>query len=121
MPLPTPEPRDELHSRQIDLRGYRRTDGLYDIEARLIDTKSEALRLDNGRTVAPGEPIHDMSVRLVVDQELQVVEILASTDASPYGICREATATLQSVKGLSLMALAPFSKGAVNVWLSVAR
>src|SRR4051794_6318848 len=40
MPLSQPQDRDLLHSRDIELRGYRRADGLYDIEAKLTDTKS---------------------------------------------------------------------------------
>jgi hypothetical protein len=102
MPLPVSVPREELHQRRIDLRGYRRADGLYDVEAHLVDTKREALGLDSGRVVPPGEPIHDMSVRLVVDVDLRVIDVVASTDAAPYGICSEATRTLEVVKGLHI-------------------
>jgi hypothetical protein len=102
MPLPASVPRVELHLRRIELRGYSRVDGLYDVEARLVDTKTEALTLDSGGIVPPGAPMHDMSVRLVVDADLQVIDVVACTDASPYGICREATGALQSVKGLRI-------------------
>jgi Protein of unknown function (DUF2889) len=95
MPLPPSVPRDELHQRRIDLRGYHRHDGLYDVKAR-------ELTLPHGRLVPPGEPIHDMWIRLVVDEDLNVIDIVASTDASPFGICREATATLQSMKGVRI-------------------
>lgn len=40
MPLSPPEPREHIHSRDIILRGYRREDGLWDIEAHLTDTKT---------------------------------------------------------------------------------
>ena len=43
-----------------------------------------------------------MSIRLVVDEDLNVIDIVASTDAAPYGICPEATTTLQSLKGLRI-------------------
>lgn len=102
MPLPPSGPRDPLHLRHIELRGYRRNDGLYDVEAHLVDTKANPFVAGGGRVVPPGTPIHDMSVRLVVNADLEVLDVLASTDASPYGICREATETLQSVKGLRL-------------------
>ena len=102
MPLPASVPRDELHLRRIELRGYRRVDGLYDVEARMVDTKTEALTVGGGRVVSPGEPVHDMSIRLVVDEDLNVTEVLACTDASPHGVCREATSTLQSLKGLRI-------------------
>ncbi len=99
MPLPPSVPRDELHLRRIELRGYRRADGLYDIEARMVDTKQHELRLGGGRVVPPEAPVHDMSIRLVVDEDLNVIDIVASTDASPFDVCCEATQTLQSIKG----------------------
>ena len=49
MPLPPSVPRDELHLRRIELRGYRRADGLYDIEAHMVDTKTRELTLPDGR------------------------------------------------------------------------
>ena len=42
MPLTEPVARELLHLRDIELRGYRRADGLFDIEATLQDTKSYA-------------------------------------------------------------------------------
>jgi hypothetical protein len=104
MPLPPSVPRDELHLRRIEVRGYRRHDGRYDIEARMVDTKTQALTLPEGRIVPPGDALHDMWVRLVVDEDLNVIDIVASTDASPFGICREATGTLQTMKGLRIAA-----------------
>lgn len=100
MTLPASVPRDELHFRHIVLRGFRRADGLYDIEARLVDTKTEEMTVEGGHFIARGAPVHDMSVRLVIDEGLNVLDVMASTDASPYGICRDATKTLQCLKGL---------------------
>jgi hypothetical protein len=34
--------------------------------------------------------------------ELSVIDIIASTDASPFGICPEATDTLRTLKGLQI-------------------
>lgn len=70
----------------------------------MVDTKAHALTLGDERIVPPGDPIHDMSIRLVVDEDLNVIDIVASTDASPFGICTEATGTLQSMKGLRIAA-----------------
>lgn len=102
MPLPTAEPRHALHQRRIELTGYARLDGLYDIEAHLVDTKTMALTLGDSRHVTPGEAIHDMSIRLVVNAGLDLIDIEASIDASPYPICGEATRALQSLKGLRI-------------------
>lgn len=102
MPLPQSVARAELHVRRIELRGYQRVDGLYDVEVRMVDTKADDLTVEGGRHVPAGEPIHDMSIRLVVDQHLNVADVFASTDASPFGVCPEATNTLQSLKGLRI-------------------
>ncbi len=40
MPLSDPAPRKPLHKRANECRGYRRDDGLWDIEAHMTDTKS---------------------------------------------------------------------------------
>lgn len=74
MPLPASVPRDELHLRRIEVRGYRRHDGLYDIEARISDTKTDPMHLESGAALPAGAPLHDMWVRLVLDDELTVHE-----------------------------------------------
>src|SRR5215470_15115173 len=68
----------------------------------MVDTKTNEIKLLDGRPLPSGEPLHDMSVRMVVDDALTVIDIVASTDASPFGICREATETLQTMKGLRI-------------------
>ncbi|MDB5890764.1 MAG: hypothetical protein JWP47_1595, partial [Polaromonas sp.] len=36
--------REEIHHRQVDLRFYGRSDGLYEVVGRLVDTKSQPFR-----------------------------------------------------------------------------
>ena len=102
MPLPPSIERKELHVRHVELRGYQRVDGLFDIEAHMVDTKTESLTIGTGRVVEAGEPIHDMAIRLVVDADLKVVDVVACTDAAPQGICPDAPKTLESIKGLRI-------------------
>lgn len=100
MPLPDSPHRTLLHTRRIEMRGYRREDGLYEIDGRVTDVKTEPTRrLDGGRDFVPGMPIHDMWVRLVVDETLLVRDIVAVTDASPYEICREAVEPMRVMVG----------------------
>ena len=68
MPLSPPPERELLHSRDIVLRGYRRADGLYDIEAQLTDTKSYGSANRDRGYIHAGEPIHGMWLRLTVDE-----------------------------------------------------
>ena len=105
MPLPDSPERTELHIRRIEFRGYRRPDGLYDIDGRIVDTKTSAIRLE-GRSIdlPAGAPIHDMWLRLVVDEDLLVHDIVAVTDASPYPACPEATAAMAVIVGQQIKA-----------------
>jgi len=88
MPLPEPRAkREPLHRRTIESVGYRRADGLYDIEGRLLDRKDVAFPV-GGRQLPPGEAVHDMWLRITVDRELRIVDAAASTEAMPYaGSC----------------------------------
>jgi Protein of unknown function (DUF2889) len=104
VPLPPPVAREELHLRRIELRGYRRHDALYDIEARITDTKSQPLARENRAVLPAGAPLHDMWIRLVVDEDLLVHDVVAATDASPFGICGEAVASLAQLRGMRIAA-----------------
>ena len=100
MPLPESPHRTELHLRRIEMRGYRRDDGLYEIDGRVVDTKTHTIsRPDGSEGVPAGTPIHDMWVRLVVDEDLLVHDLVAVTDASPHTVCREAVAPMQAIVG----------------------
>src|SRR3954469_18242502 len=70
MPLSPPAPREMLHRRAIDIRGWKRADGLYDIEAYLEDTKAYPFENDDRGTILPGEPLHGLFLRLTVNEEM---------------------------------------------------
>lgn len=105
MPLSPPVDRIPLHRRRIDFKGYERADGLFDIECTLEDIKGlDVPLLGTGRVVPAGDPMHRMSIRMQVTAELEVVGIEAASDATPYDVCPEATASLQSIVGLKIVA-----------------
>ncbi len=87
MPLPTPEKRQLVHTRQMECRGYRRDDGLWDIEGSLIDTRTEEMETFGRGKIAPGEHLHEMWLRMTVDSELTVRAIEAKTVHAPYPGC----------------------------------
>src|SRR5579872_2480744 len=100
MPLsPSPE-RELLHSRDIILRGYRRADGLYDIEAQLTDTKSYGSANRDRGYIEAGEPIHGMWLRLTVDEQRCIVACEAASDYTPYAICPTAAPNFSRLAGL---------------------
>jgi hypothetical protein len=94
--------REPLHTRSIELRGYKRSDGLYDIEGHLVDTKPFDFKLAAGLRPA-GEPIHDMWLRITVDRQLVIVDAAASTDAMPYeGDCDQIAPAYKKLVGLAI-------------------
>jgi hypothetical protein len=105
VPLPPPGPRDELHLRRIEFRGYGRPDGLFEIEGRISDCKRVPFTpIGAEKTVAPGELLHDMWVRVVVDDHMLVHEAVAASDATPFGICTDANAAVAGLKGARIAA-----------------
>jgi len=99
MPLPPPVEREQQHSRQYDFRGYRRADGLWDIEGHLTDTKTYGFDNDHRGRIEAGDPIHNMWIRLTIDEEFLVHDIDAVTDDGPYAICPAITPNFQKIKG----------------------
>jgi len=101
MPLsPPPVTREVLHLRDISLRGYHRADGLFDIEGRVRDTKAYGFNnYDRGRVEA-GEALHDMWVRLTIDETMEIKAVEAVTDAAPYNGCDTVPAVYQRLVGL---------------------
>lgn len=100
--LPAPAAREALHTRRYDFRGYRREDGLFDIEGRMVDTKDYAFPNEWRGMVEPGEPLHDMIIRLTIDSDFTVHDIAVVTAASPYAICPAITPAFDAVKGMSV-------------------
>ena len=88
MPLSTPTvSRERLHLRRVTYEGFQRSDGLYDIDAHLADTKDRDFELLTGVRAA-GEAVHDMHVRVTIDRAFTIHAIEARTDQMPYpGAC----------------------------------
>ena len=102
MPLTQPATREHLHTRAIEINGYHRSDGSYDIEAHLTDRKSFAqTNLDRG-IIQPGEPVHDMWLRLTVDGQMHVQPVEAVSDKTPYAVCPAAAPNFARLTGLRI-------------------
>ena len=87
MPLSEPAGRRHLHTRAITCEGYARDDGLWDIEARIVDTKTYAVDEPFRGKRAAGAPVHHMQVRLTLDREMVVRDIEVTTNDAPYDVC----------------------------------
>ena len=91
-----------LHTRSILLEGYKRDDGLWDIEARLTDRKDQDYTLASG--VRPkGEPVHDMHVRITIDPDFNILDAEARVEAMPYPGCAAIAPDYRKIVGLNLL------------------
>lgn len=87
------------------MRGWRRSDGLFEVEGRVTDRKPQEFKVPNGtKVVPPNAALHDMGVKLVFDDNMLVHEVFAFTDAAPYTDCLAAGETLQTLKGMRIAA-----------------
>ncbi|MEH6472310.1 MAG: DUF2889 domain-containing protein [Halopseudomonas sp.] len=103
MPLPPASPRKHLHTRQVTCHGYEREDGLFDIEGRMIDTKTYDINnRDRGGQIKAGESIHDMSIRLTMDLDFLIHEVEAVIDYSPFSLCPSIVDRFKQLEGLSI-------------------
>lgn len=103
VPLSSPRPRHHVHTRRIEFESYQREDGRWDIEAHLTDVKPYDCPLESG-LLAAGEPMHEMWIRLVIDDDLNIVEAEAAIDAMPYpGECARIAPDYRKLIGLNLL------------------
>ena len=89
MPLPQPKSRRHLHTRAIDYRGYQREDNLWDIEAHMTDTKTYPISNSWRGQLDVGEPLHEMLIRITIDDEFFIQDVWTKTENSPFEICPE--------------------------------
>ena len=104
MALPTASPERQLkHRRNIDVQIYSRGNGLWEVDAHITDARPRDTQMSFGLLPA-GQPIHDMLLRLVVDERFNIVEAGAQTTAMPYrGECNSYGDLYSRLVGLNLM------------------
>jgi Protein of unknown function (DUF2889) len=102
VPLPQPQPRSHLHTRNVVYRGYRRDDGLWDIEGELSDAKAYAMDNSERGHMPAGTPVHGMSIRVTVDDAFTIREISSAMDHTPFGECQQGRDPMQQMVGRTM-------------------
>ena len=100
MPLSPAGEREHLHTRNVQCRGFRRPDGLWDIEGHIVDVKTYAFDNEWRGRVEPGTPVHEMWIRLTLDDDMAIKAVEAKTDHGPYRICGDIAPAFQKLVGL---------------------
>lgn len=89
-----------MHRRTLTLQFYELENGLFEIEGRLRDIKTDPFkRVLYQEPWPPGEPIHDIKVHLIVDRDMLVHDLWADMQATPFRLCLQAQATLTPLIG----------------------
>jgi hypothetical protein len=103
MPLPRAASHRTLkHRRSIDVQVFSRGNGLWEVDAVLVDTKTRDIPLAAGARPA-GTPLHEMLLRLVVDEHFNVLEAGSQSLWMPYpGQCNEHGDAYGRLVGLNL-------------------
>ena len=99
MPLSEPAARRHQHTRTITCEGFARDDGLWDIEARILDTKTYGVDEPFRGRREPGMPVHDMQLRLTLDREMVVRDIEVTTNEAPYDVCPSVAPNYKALVG----------------------
>lgn len=100
--MSSPTPRRHVHTRSIRVDAYARDDGLWDLEALLVDTKSRDFPLAAGLRKS-GDPVHEMRLRVTIDTHLNIVDAQAESPWVPYpGYCDSIGPDYRKLIGLNL-------------------
>lgn len=98
----SPVGRAPIHTRAIECSSFSRDDGLWDIEGHLTDVKAYAFDNKFRGTIEPGEPLHDMWIRLTVDRDFVIQAVETQIAAGPFEICPAITPAFQKLVGTKI-------------------
>jgi len=105
MGLPDAVTREKKHHRKIDCEGFLRSDGRWDIDVHMVDTRTYDCAYDalhRGGVIKAGEPVHDMWLRFTIDLDFLIHEVHAASDQTPFSICPRAAEAMRSLVGLRI-------------------
>lgn len=94
--------RTALHRRNIDVQGYLRDDGLWEIEGILQDTKGYDINLIDRGLIPQGGYLHHMNLTLVIDSQLNIIDVRSTLFDTPYQDCPQVAKQYSALIGLQI-------------------
>lgn len=91
-----------LHRRSIEHQTWMHEDGSLEIESRLIDSKAYDTQIGFNRPLPAGEPVHDMTIRILLGPDLLIREIQLRMDSAPFDICPEVIRRFEDLQGAGM-------------------
>ncbi|WP_417519984.1 DUF2889 domain-containing protein [Minwuia sp.] len=100
MALSPPVKRVHRHTRAIDIRGYEREDGLWDMEGTISDHKPTAYGVMEERR--EDGMVHTMHLRLTVDTDFLIHAAELHSEVTPHRMCTEVEPNFGALAGLRI-------------------
>ena len=100
--LSSSDSRTRLTNRAIECNGYERADGLFDVEGSLRDVNEYEIENPWRGKMAPGQAVHEMSVRLRIGADLVIHAVEISIDSAPYPFCQGVKPNLERLVSLKI-------------------
>lgn len=94
--------RTPLHTRNINIQGYQRDDGLWEVEGVLEDTKGYPFTLEDRGRIQIGDFLHRMTLTLVFDDAFTIQDVRAEMHNTPYSDCSGAEPKYKELIGLQI-------------------
>jgi DUF2889 family protein len=104
MTLPPPSvERTSCHTRRIVCEGFERADGLFDIDGWLTDVKGYTFVTPIRGALPAGEFQHSLGMRVTIDPDFMIKNVIAVMDATPSSHCLGAAPNFTKLVGLKLI------------------
>lgn len=68
----------------------------------MTDVKTYDFHNSERGEVKAGTPVHEMWVRITVDDDLLIHDAEASTEHAPYGVCPQAAPSMEKIRGIRI-------------------
>lgn len=94
--------REHVHTRQITCKAYRRRDGWWEIEGSVNDRKGEPVAFRSRPALPAGETMHQLSLKLIIDNDYAIHAAEARTTTAPWPVCGETDPAYRQLIGLRI-------------------
>jgi len=91
-----------MHTRRIECEGFRRADGMFEIDGHITDIRPFPYYGHWSNDVVDGKPVHEMWLRLVIDENKTIVDVEAALDHTPFPTCGEVTNHYKRLIGITI-------------------
>ncbi|HTH40689.1 MAG TPA: DUF2889 domain-containing protein [Rhodocyclaceae bacterium] len=102
MPLSPSPQREAIHRRHITCEGFRRPDGLIEIEGHITDIRPFPYHGHWDGEIVDGSPVHEMWLRLVINEQKTIVDVETAMDHTPFPSCLDVTTHYKRLVGLTI-------------------